>query len=114
MNVAETNRMMLYYVSNDFQARRPRDVDQPLTANGIASIVAEEQNRLDALVAMGALSYGAAALSAESLENSDVYSGDFLFEFRVTTVPLAKSLKALVTWVDEGFSTYFATGETEV
>lgn len=114
VNVAETARMMLYYVSNDFQARRPRDVDQPLTANGIASIVAEEQNRLDALVAMGALSYGAASLSAESLENSDVYSGDFLFEFRVTTVPLAKSLKALVTWVDEGFSTYFATGESDV
>ena len=113
VNVAETARMMLYYVSNDFQARRPRDVDQPLTRNGIDSIVAEEQNRLDALVAMGALSYGSAALSAESLENSDVYSGDFLFEFRVTTVPLAKSLKALVTWVDEGFTTYFSTEAEE-
>ena len=88
-------------------------MDQPLTRNGIDSIVAEEQNRLDALVAMGALSYGSAALSAESLENSDVYSGDFLFEFRVTTVPLAKSLKALVTWVDEGFTTYFSTEAEE-
>ena len=114
VNVAETNRMMLYYVSNDFQARRPRDVDQPMTANDIASIVAEEQTRLDALKAMGALIFGEAALDAESLENSDVYSGDFLFEFRVTTTPLAKSLKAMVTWVDDGFSTYFATGESDV
>ena len=114
VNVAETSRMMLYYVSNDFQARRPRDVDQPMTANDIASIVAEEQNRLDALKAMGALIYGEAALDAESIANSDVYSGDFVFEFRVTTTPLAKSLKAIVTWVDDGFSTYFATGESDV
>ena len=113
VNVSETSRMMLFYISNDFQARRPRDVDKPMTANDIASIVAEEQARLDALIAMGALIYGQASLSAESLANSDVYSGDFLFEFRVTTTPLAKSLKAMVTWVDEGFSTYYSTGETE-
>lgn len=112
VNVAETNRMMLYYVSNDFQVRRPVNVDKPLTRNDIDSIVAEEQNRLDALKAMGALIYGEASLDAESLLNSDVYSGDFVFQFRVTTTPLAKSLTAIVTWVDEGFSTYFSTGET--
>lgn len=114
VNVAETALMMLYYVSNDFQARRPRNVDKPMTANDIASIVAEEQNRLDGLKAMGALIYGEAALDADSIANSDVYSGDFVFEFRVTTTPLAKSLKAVVTWVDDGFSTYFATGESDV
>ena len=114
VNVAETAMMMLYYVSNDFQARRPVNVDQPMTANDIASIVAEEQNRLDALVAMGALIHGEASLDADSIANSDVYSGDFVFEFRVTTTPLAKSLKAVVTWVDDGFSTYFASGESDV
>ena len=114
VNVAETNRMMLFYVSNDFQARRPRDVDQPLTRNDIDSIVAEEQNRLDALKAMGALIFGEASMDADSLANSDVYSGDFVFEFRVTTTPLAKSLKAIVSWVDDGFSTYFASGESDV
>ena len=113
VNVAETNLMMLYYVSNDFQARRPKNVDQPLTANDIQSIVAEEQNRLDALKAMGALIYGTASLDAESLANSDVFSGDYVFDFRVTTTPLAKSLKAVVTWVDDGFSTYFATGAAD-
>ena len=110
INVSETARMMLYYLSNDFQARRPASVDRPLTRNGIASIVAEEQTRLDALKAMGALTYGRVTLNAESLANSDVYNGDFLFDFEVTTTPLAKSLKAMVTWVDEGFSTYFAAG----
>lgn len=109
VNVAETNRMMLYYLSNDFQMRRPRNVDQPLTQNDIASIVAEEQARLDGLVASGALLFGKAAISTEAIENSDVMSGDYLFEFRVTTVPLAKSLKAIVTWVDDGFATYYVS-----
>ena len=112
VNISETNRMMLFYVSNDFQARRPVNVDQPMTSNDITSIVAEEQSRLDALKAMGALIFGEASLDAESIANSDVYKGDFVFEFRVTTTPLAKSLKAIVTWVDEGYSTYFASGDT--
>lgn len=111
VNVAETNRMMLYYLSNDFQLRRPVDVDQPLSANDIRSIVAEEQARLDALVNMGALLYGQASLSAEAIERSDVLKGDYVFEFRVTTTPLAKSLKALVAWVDDGFAVYYATEE---
>lgn len=107
--MSETNRMMLFYVSNNFQLRRPMNVDKPLTANDIASIVSEEQNRLDALKAMGALLYGEAALSAEAMQDSDVYNGDYVFEFRVTTVPLAKSLKAIVAWVDDGFATYYST-----
>lgn len=111
INAAETNRMMLFYVSNDFQARRPRDVDKPMTSGDLASMVAEEQARLDALKAMGALIYGVASLDATAIENSDVYSGDFIFEFRVTTTPLAKSLKAIVTWVSDGYATYFATEE---
>lgn len=107
VNVSETSRMMLYYISNDFQHRRPQNVDRPLTANDIATIVAEEQQRLDALKAIGALLYGEATLDAESIADSDVYNGDFVFEFRVTTTPLAKSLKAIVAWVDDGFATYF-------
>lgn len=114
INVAETNRMMLFYVSNDFQARRPRDVDKPLSGGDLASMVAEEQQRLDALKAMGALLYGEASLDATAIENSDVYSGDFAFEFRVTTTPLAKSLKAIVAWVDDGYSTYFTNSESDV
>ena len=108
VNVAETNRMMLMYVSNNFQVRRSLDVDKPLTQNDIDSIVSEEQARLDGLKQMGALIFGEALLDAESIARSDVYSGDFVFAFRVTTTPLAKSLTAVVTWVDDGFSTYFA------
>lgn len=108
INVSETNRMMLYYISNDFQHRRTRNVDKPLTANDIKTIVAEEQTRLDALVKIGALTYGVVHLNAEANDSSDIMNGDYSFTFNVTTTPLAKSLTAIVNWTDEGFVTYFA------
>lgn len=107
INVAETTRMMLFYISNDFQARRSADVDKPLSPNDIKAIVAEEQTRLDALVSMGALTYGKAELKADADAKSDLINGDYAFTFNVTTTPLAKSLTAYVNWTDDGFVTYF-------
>lgn len=108
INVSETNRMMLYYISNDFQHRRTRNVDKPLTSNDIKTIVSEEQTRLDALVKIGALTYGEVHLNAEADAKSDVMNGDYSFVFNVTTTPLAKSLTAIVNWTSDGFVTYFA------
>lgn len=108
INVAETNRMMLYYISNDFQHRRTFDIDKPTTPNAIATIVIEEQRRIDALIQIGALIFGEVLLEADYKARTDILNGDFSFMFRVTTTPLAKSLTALVTWVDDGFVTYFA------
>lgn len=108
VNVSETNRMMLYYISNDFQRRRTRNVDKPLTQNDIATIVAEEQTRLDALIKIGALTYGSVSLNAEADARSDIMRGDYSFTFNVTTTPLAKSLTAIVSWTSDGFETYFA------
>lgn len=107
INVAETNRMMLFYISNDFQHRRARDVDKPMTANDLNTIVSEEQARLDALRKIGALLYGNVYLNATAAERSDIMNGDFSFTFDVTTTPLAKSLTAIVNWTDAGFVTYF-------
>lgn len=106
VNVAETNRMMLYYISNDFQQRRSADVDKPLTVNDIQSIVAEEQSRLDALLKIGALIYGEVHMNAEPDDMSDIMQGDFSITFNVTTTPLAKSLTAVVNWTADGFTTY--------
>lgn len=108
INVSETNRMMLYYISNDFQHRRTRNVDKPMTSNDLKTIVSEEQTRLDALVKIGALTYGQVNLNANADARSDIMNGDFSFAFNVTTTPLAKSLTALVNWTSDGFVTYFA------
>lgn len=115
INVSETTYMMLFYLSNNFQARNTRNVDKPLSANDIQSITAEEQARLDALVKIGALTYGKAILDTSAAARSDMYNGDFMFIFDVTTTPIAKSLSVLVNWVEDGFVTYFdaITGDVE-
>lgn len=107
INVAETNRMMLYYISNDFQHRRTPDVDKPMTANDLQTIIAEEQTRVDALLNIGALTRGVVMLNADAHARSDIMNGDYSFLFDITTTPLVKSLTAIVNWTDEGFVTYF-------
>lgn len=107
INVAETNKMMLFYISNDFQQRRALDVDKPTTMNDILQIVSEEQTRLDALVNIGALTYGLVTVNAEQMTTADIVNGDWSFAFNVTTTPLAKSLTAVVSWTDQGFITWF-------
>ena len=109
INVAETNRMMLYYISNDFQHRRTADVDKPMSSNDLQTIIAEEQTRLDALLKIGALIYGVVSMNAELSDKSDIMNGDYSFMFDITTTPLAKSLTAIVNWTDDGFVTYFDT-----
>lgn len=108
VNISETSRMMLYYISNDFQSRRSSDVDEPLTMNDLKSIVSDEQARLDALTNIGALTFGQAVLNAERDAMSDAYSGDWSFNFNITTTPLAKSMTAVVNWTKDGFATYFS------
>lgn len=107
INVAETNMMMLYYISNDFQSRRSRDVDKPLSPADIQTLVSEEQARLDALKKIGALTYGVVYVNTDWIAKSDMRNGDYKFTFDVTATPLAKSLLAIVNWVDNGFETYF-------
>ena len=107
INVAETNYMMLFYLSNDFQVRRSADVDKPLSLNDIQSIIADEQARLDALVKIHALSYAKAYLNTDEIAKSDMYFGDYMFSFDVTTTPIAKSLTVKVSWVGNGYATFF-------
>jgi len=113
INVSETNLMMLFYITNDFQHRRFRDIDEPLTSNDIQQIVAEEQEILDALISHGALTYAKAYLNADEIAKSDMYYGDYKFTFDVTTTPLAKSLTALANWVDDGFAVFFNSGASD-
>lgn len=108
VNAFDTCLMMLYYLTNDFQHRRNVDIDKPMPINTLKSIVAEEQTRVDALLGIGALTYGKVLLDASKEARSDVYQGDFRIMFNVTNTPLAKSLTAIANWTDEGFTVYFA------
>lgn len=107
VNVNDTCLMMLFYVTNDFQHRRMGGIDQPMRVNDLLSIVAEEQSRVDALVGIGALSYGLVTLDASIEAKSDMYSGDFRILFNVTNTPLAKSITGVAKLVEDGYAVYF-------
>ena len=108
VNVNDTCLMMLQYLTNDFQHRRNKDVDKPLQANDLKAMVAEEQTRVDALLGIGALTYGKVALDVSEEAKADVYTGDYRVIFNVTNTPLSKSLTAVANWTDDGFAVHFA------
>lgn len=108
INVNDTCLMMLYYLTNDFQHRRNLDIDKPMPINDLKTMVAEEQTRVDALLGIGALTYGVVQLDASAQARSDVYSGDFRILFNITNTPLAKSLTAIANWTPDGYEVYFA------
>ena len=107
INVNDTCTMMMYYLTNDFQHRRNIDIDKPMPVNTLKSIVAEEQARIDALLGIGALTYGKVILDASKEARADVYKGDFRIRFSITNTPLAKSMTADVGWCEDGFQVYF-------
>lgn len=107
VNVFDTCLMMLYYVTNDFQHRRNPVIDKPMPVNDLKTIVAEEQTRIDALLGTGALTYGKVVLDVSEDAKSDLYQGDFRIEFKLTNMPLAKSITAIATWTPDGYVAYF-------
>lgn len=108
INVAETNLMMLYHITNDFQRRRAEDIDRVTSKNRLAQIAAEETARLDAMVAMGQLAYGRVTAVLGDGELSDIVNGDFKFDFEITVNPLSKSMTARVTLNQERLREIYA------
>lgn len=111
VNVNETNLMMMYYLGNDFQHRNAGHTDEVLTMGDLESIKSVEQAKLDALVGVGALCYGEILLDASADARSDMMNGDYAFSFGATVTPKAKSIRADVTHVNDGYEVYYATEE---
>ena len=111
VNRSETNLMMLFYITNDFQHRHFGDTDDPKTPNDIKQMIGEEQALLDGLVSAGALTYGYAYMDASAAAKSDMLMGDYKFTFDVTPTPLMRSLTALANYVRDGYEVYFNMGE---
>lgn len=111
VNRAETNLLMLFYVTNDFQHRRFGDTDEPKTANDIKQLVGEEQSLLDGLVSAKALTYARAYIDASAISKSDMYNGGYKFTFDLTPTPLVRSMTALANYVRDGYEVYFDLAE---
>lgn len=103
---------MLFHITNSFQREWSPKIDKPMTLQLRDRILNREQEKLDALVARGALIGTPQILFLES-ENSttDMMNGDFRWDIAATPTPPLKSATVYVAYTDAGFSAYFGTQE---
>lgn len=107
--IFDVSMRMLFYITNSFQREWSPKIDKPMTLQLKDRILNREQEKLDALVAKGALLGAPAILFLES-ENSttDIMNGDFRWDIAVTPTPPLKSATVYVAYTDAGFSAYFS------
>ena len=107
--IFDVSMRMLFYITNSFQREWSPKIDKPMTLQLKERILNREQEKLDALVARGALLGEPTILFLES-ENSttDLMNGDFRWDIAATPTPPLKSATVYVAYTDAGFSAYFA------
>lgn len=107
-----TIRMMMY-VTNHFQAEHALTIDRPMTRAMADSIKNREQEKADALVALGAF-IGKPVVEFREVDNStaELAEGNFVWRFEGTPTPPFKSGTLKVAYSSAGFDSYF--GEATV
>ena len=107
--IFDVSMRMLFHITNSFQREWSPKIDKPMTPQLRDRILVREQEKLDALVAEGALIGDPQILFLES-ENSttDMMNGDFRWDIAVTPTPPLKSATVYVAYTDAGFSAYFS------
>lgn len=106
--IFDNNIRMMMYISNSFQERWALTIDQPMTVALAESIKVQEQEKLDALVARGALIGEPVVLFQESENSTDeLAEGNFVWFNKSTPTPQFKSGTLRVAYTDAGFSSYF-------
>ena len=106
--IFDVSMRMLLYLTNRFQVTWANTVDKPFTVQLKDTILTREQEKLDALVVMGAL-IGKPTITFEEAYNTfdDVKHGNFRWDVSVTPTPPMKSASAYVAYTDAGLSAYF-------
>ena len=100
---------MLFHITNGFQREWSPKIDKPMSLQLRDRILNREQEKLDALVARGALLGNPQILFLESENNTtDLMNGDFRWDIAVTPTPPLKSATVYVAYTDAGFSAYFS------
>ena len=106
--VFDNNIRMMMYITNSFQQEWGMTIDEPMTLSLADTIKNREQEKADALVAIGAL-IGTPVVNFIESENptSELVEGNFIWDFEGTPTPQFKSGTLRVAYTDEGFSTYY-------
>lgn len=107
-SIFDVSLRMMMHVYNDFQREHALTIDQPMTRAMKDTIKNREQEKADALAAMGAF-IGTPVVEFEEEENSvdEMVQGNFVWGFEGSPTPPGKSLTLKVAYTTEGFNSYF-------
>ena len=110
--IFDNNIRMMMYITNSFQQEHAMEIDEPMTRAMADTIRNREQEKADALVAIGAL-IGTPVVTFEESENStaELVEGNFVWGFEGTPTPPFKSGTLQVAYTDAGFDSYFGDAE---
>lgn len=110
--IFDVNLRMMMHVTNGFQREWGPKIDEPMTLQLKDRILNREQEKLDSLVARGALVGEPEVLFLESNNSTtDLMNGDFRWDIPVTPTPPFKSGTVYVQYTDAGFNAYFGDSE---
>lgn len=106
--IFDVNMIMLFFIANSFQKEWGTTIDKPMTLALRDTILNREQEKLDNLVAKGALIGKPVVEFVESNNaTADVMNGDFRWDIAATNTPPLKSATGVVCYTDAGFAAYF-------
>lgn len=113
-DIFDNSVRMMMHVSNRFQLEHALTIDAPMTRAMADTIRNREQEKADALAAMGAF-IGTPVVEFVASENSaaDLVEGNFTWSFKGTPTPPFKSGTLRVAYTSEGFTSYFDDGGVE-
>lgn len=99
---------MMMHVSNSFQQEHALTIDQPMTRALADTIKNREQEKMDALAAIGAF-IGTPVVEFQAAQNStdNLVEGNFTWGFKGTPTPPFKSGTIRVAYTTDGFNSYF-------
>jgi uncharacterized protein len=106
-NVFDASIRMMMHLTNSFQSRYMADVDGPLNRSVVDTILNDAGTWLNSLIADGKLLSGEIVFNETSNSTSSIVEGDFVFDIKTTTTPVAKSLTFKLQYTTAGLTTIF-------
>lgn len=113
--IFDTNIIMLNYIVNSFQREWGNTIDEPMTVALRDTILNREQEKLDALVSVGAL-IGAPTVElvdTASAEGTDVLLAGFEWQIATTVTPPLKSATVTVSYTNAGYAVLYGDEAAE-
>ncbi|MCH5315724.1 MAG: hypothetical protein J1E81_07410 [Eubacterium sp.] len=110
--IFDTSVAMQIHLANDFILRNAELIDKPMAVGLMQSIVNEEQEILDNLVSIGALT-GEPKFIADNMSSNNIKSGSYRWILNDTPTSQFKDGTIIVVFTDKGYSALLGGAENE-